>query len=186
MSEKGITPAQLPTDAKSNEITAIPKVLLLIDVRRAIITLDAMGAQTSIVKEIVDRKGDVIMCLKGNQGKLYNSVADFIERHTDTAAKKRHGRLESGTYIHLHIPKDFPLDEKWVGIKSIGVVVRETNSAGKHTTERSFYISSLPVRASRTVVTAQAVSGQEQRGWKASAVRMERRAPDASPCPDWD
>jgi predicted transposase YbfD/YdcC len=196
MSEKGITLAQVPTDAKSNEITAIPKVLQLIDVRGAIITLDAMGAQTAIVKEIVDRKGDVIICLKGNQGKLYNSVADFVERHTDTgfaevhheelhesATKKRHGRLESRTYIHLDIPKDFQLDEKWVGIKSIGVVVRETISAGKHTTERSFYISSLPVNVTQFSKSVRSHWGIENSchwsldvNWREDALRtMERR-----------
>jgi predicted transposase YbfD/YdcC len=161
----------VPTDEQSNEITAIPKVLQLIDVRGAIITLDAMGAQTAIVREIVDRKGDVIICLKGNQGKLYNSVADFVERNTDTATKKRHGRLESRTYLQLEIPKDFPLDEKWVGIKSIGVVVRETISAGKHTTERSFYISSLPVNVTQFSKSVRSHWGIENSCHCSSSVR---------------
>jgi predicted transposase YbfD/YdcC len=132
MSAKGITLAQVPTDAKSNEITAIPQVLELIDVRGSVITIDAMGAQVGIVKAITERGGDVVVCLKGNQ--LHES-----------SNKKRHGRLESRTYIQFEIPKDFPLEEKWFGLKSFGVVVRETNSAGKHTVEQSFYISSLPV-----------------------------------------
>ena len=63
----------------------------------------------------------------------------FVEQFHEPAEKKRHGRLESRTYIHFAIPKDFPIEEKWGGIKSIGVVVRETISAGKHSVERSFY-----------------------------------------------
>jgi predicted transposase YbfD/YdcC len=158
MSERGTTLAQLPTEAKSNEITAIPKVLQLIDVRGAIITLDAMGAQNAIVKEIVDRNGDVIICLKGSQGKLYNSVADFVERHTDTATKKRHGRLESRTYIHLEIPKEFPLDEKWIGIKSVGVVIRE---AGNPAWIRRFTLALLKPCPDRNSVAGR----RRQCGW---------------------
>jgi predicted transposase YbfD/YdcC len=196
MSEKGITLAQVPTDAKSNEITAIPQVLQLVDVRGAIITIDAMGAQTAIVKEIVDRKGDVIICLKGNQGNLYNAVGDFVESQIDSgfsdlhheelhepATKKRHGRLESRTYIHFAIPKEFPLDEKWVGIKSTGVVIRETISGSKHSVERSFYISSLPVNVTQFSKSVRSHWGIENSchwsldvSWREDALRtMERR-----------
>jgi predicted transposase YbfD/YdcC len=196
MSERGITLAQVPTDAKSNEITAIPQVLQLVDVRGAIITIDAMGAQTAIVKEIVDRKGDVIICLKGNQGNLYNAVTDFVDDQIESgfsevhheelhepAKKKRHGRLESRTYIHFAIPKEFPIEEKWVGIKSIGVVVRETISAGKHSVERSFYISSLPVNVTQFAKSVRSHWGIENSchwsldvNWREDALRtMERR-----------
>jgi hypothetical protein len=66
MSAKGITLAQVPTDAKSNEITAIPQVLELIDVRGSVITIDAMGAQVGIVQAITERGVDVVVCLKAN------------------------------------------------------------------------------------------------------------------------
>ena len=147
MSAKGITLAQVPTDAKSNEITAIPQVLELIDVRGAVITIDAMGAQVGIVKAITGRGGDVVVCLKGNQGNLHKAVSEFVEKQLDNDFEGLvHETLqESRTYIQFEIPEDFPLEEKWVGLKSFGVVVRETSSAAKHTVERSFYISSLPV-----------------------------------------
>ena len=158
MSSKGITLAQVATDAKSNEITAIPKVLKLIDVSGAVITIDAMGAQTAIVKEITERGGDVVICLKGNQGTLHKSVAELVEKQLENnfadllhetlhevSTKKRHGRQESRTYIQFAMPEDFPLEEKWVGLRSFGVVVRETTTKDKHTVDRSFYLSSLPV-----------------------------------------
>ena len=96
MSEKGITLAQVPTGAKSNEITAIPQVLQLIDVRGAIITIDAMGTQTAIVKEVVDRKGDVIICLKGNQGNLYNAVSDFVDHQIECGFSEVHHEVLMG------------------------------------------------------------------------------------------
>jgi hypothetical protein len=110
------------------------------------------------VKAITERGGDVVVCLKGNQGNLHKAVSEFVEKQLDndfeglvhetlheSSNKKRHGRQESRTYIQFEIPEDFALEEKWVGLKSFGVVVRETSSADKHTVERSFYISSLPV-----------------------------------------
>ncbi|MFM7166645.1 MAG: ISAs1 family transposase [Planctomycetaceae bacterium] len=158
MSAKGITLAQVPTDAKSNEITAIPQVLELIDVRGSVITIDAMGAQVGIVRAITERGGDVIVCLKGNQGNLHKAVSEFVEKQLEndfdglvheslceSLKKNRHRREESMTCIQFEIPKDFPLEEKWVGLKSVGVVVRESSSGDKHTVERSFYISSLPI-----------------------------------------
>jgi hypothetical protein len=85
---------------------------------------------------------------------LYNAVGDFVESQIDSGFsdlhhEELHGRLESRTYIHFAIPKEFPLDEKWVGIKSIGVVIRETISGSRHSVERSFYISSLPVNVTQ-------------------------------------
>ena len=65
------------------------------------------------------------------------------ESQCEYSKKKRHGREESRTCIQFEIPKDFPLEEKWGGLKSFGVVVRETSSGDKHTVERSSYISSL-------------------------------------------
>jgi predicted transposase YbfD/YdcC len=196
MSAKGITLAQVPTDAKSNEITAIPQVLELIDVRGAVITIDAMGAQVGIVKAITERGGDVIVCLKGNQGNLHKAVSEFVEKQLENdfdglvhetlrecSKKKRHGREESRTYIQFEIPEDFPLEEKWVGLKSFGVIVRETSSADKHTVERSFYISSLPIGIAQFSKSIRSHWGIENTchwsldvTWREDALRtMERR-----------
>jgi predicted transposase YbfD/YdcC len=101
----------------------------------------------------------------------------------EPAEKKRHGRLESRTDIHFAIPKDFPIEEKWGGIKSIGVVVRETISAGKHSVERSCYISSLPVNVTQFAKSVRSHWGIENSchwsldvNWREDALRtMERR-----------
>jgi predicted transposase YbfD/YdcC len=104
----GITLAQVATDAKSNEITAIPQILKLIDISGAVMTIDAEGARTAIVKEITERGCDVVVCLQGHQGSLHNSVAELVEKQLEndfadlmhksmheTWTQKRHGRSTS-------------------------------------------------------------------------------------------
>ena len=83
-SEFGLTLAQVATAEKSNEITAIPELLSLIDIQGAIITIDAMGTQTAIAEKIVDGGGDYILALKGNQGTLHDAVIDYINEQTKT------------------------------------------------------------------------------------------------------
>ena len=83
-SEFGLTLAQVATAEKSNEITAIPTLLSLIDIQGAIITIDAMGTQTAIAEKIIDGGGDFILALKGNQGTLHDAVIEYIDEQTKT------------------------------------------------------------------------------------------------------
>jgi len=83
-SEFGLTLAQVATAEKSNEITAIPTLLSLIDIQGAIITIDAMGTQTAIAEKIIDGGGDFILALKGNQGTLHDAVIDYCVEQTKT------------------------------------------------------------------------------------------------------
>ena len=83
-SEFGLTLAQVATAEKSNEITAIPTLLSLIDIHGAIITIDAMGTQTAIAEKIIDGGGDFILALKGNQGTLHDAVIDYCVEQTKT------------------------------------------------------------------------------------------------------
>ena len=83
-SEFGLTLAQVATAEKSNEITAIPELLSLIDIHGAIITIDAMGTQTAIAEKIIDGGGDFILALKGNQGTLHDATIDYINDQTKT------------------------------------------------------------------------------------------------------
>ena len=83
-SEYGLTLAQVATEDKSNEITAIPTVLSLVDLRGAIVTIDAMGAQRAIARQIVDGEADYILSLKKNQKGLYQATAEYIEQHIET------------------------------------------------------------------------------------------------------
>jgi len=159
-SEMGLTLAQVATDEKSNEITAIPELLRLVDLNGAIITIDAMGAQKAIAKQVTGGGGDYIFNLKGNQGKMHEAVIAHIDeqmeddfanttarRHTTT--EKGHGREETRTYIQMPAPKDLPGFSNWPGLATIAVVLSVCMRAGKQTMEARYYISSLPMGVKR-------------------------------------
>ena len=107
MSAKGITLDQVPLDAKSNEIKAIPQVLELIVVRSSVITIDAMGAQLGIVKAITERCSDVVNCLKGNQAKLNKAVCEFVENQLDE-------NFEASVHETLHESSNGNGKEGWI------------------------------------------------------------------------
>lgn len=92
--ENGLILGQVTTDAKSNEITAIPMLLEIIDLQDAIVTIDAMGTQKTIAKEIIDRKGDYVLALKGNQGTLHEDVKYYFEQGVIGKTKKEISLLE--------------------------------------------------------------------------------------------
>lgn len=155
-SEYGLTLGQVACEDKSNEITAIPVLLRLVDIKGAIITIDAMGTQKVIAAEIIKGKGDYVLALKGNQGKLHQAVIDYIDLHLEddfadmgarryTTEEKAHGREETRIYIQMPAPRDLPGFELWEGLQSIGVVISRTLRAGKESIEVRYYISSLPV-----------------------------------------
>src|SRR5712671_3085103 len=80
-SEYGLSLGQVACAEKSNEITAIPELLRLVDIEGAIITIDAMGTQKAIAAQIVDKKADFVLALKGNQGTLHDAVIEHIDKH---------------------------------------------------------------------------------------------------------
>jgi predicted transposase YbfD/YdcC len=156
-SEFGLTLAQVATDEKSNEITAIPALLSLIDIHGAVITIDAMGTQTAIAEKIVEGGGDYVLALKGNQGTLHNAVIDYIHEQTKTdfrgigarrleTAEKKHGRTEKRTYIQMPAPKNLPGAARWKSLLSIGLAFLWSVRDGKETCEVRYFISSLPVK----------------------------------------
>lgn len=156
-SEFGLTLAQVATQEKSNEITAIPEVLSLVDIQGAIITIDAMGTQTAIAEKIIDGKGDYILALKGNQGTLHDAVIDHVNEQTKTdfqgigarrldTVENKHGRVESRTYIQMPAPKNLPGFANWKGLLSIGIAFLWSIRDGKETSEVRYFISSLPVK----------------------------------------
>src|SRR5690606_275359 len=81
LTDVGLTLAQVATEEKSNEITAIPELLKLVDCKGAIITIDAMGTQTAIAEQIVESGADYILPVKGNQGGLQKAVVEFVDDH---------------------------------------------------------------------------------------------------------
>lgn len=160
-SEHRLVLGQLKIDSKSNEITAIPKLLELLDIVGCIITIDAMGCQKEIAGTIIAKKADYVLALKGNQGKLEDAVnswfeeaksnnfdgVDYSYHHTTESA---HGRVEIRQYWSVHIEqlKKLPNMEKWLGLRSVGMVVCERRLWNKTTIEVRLYISSLEHDAS--------------------------------------
>ena len=159
-SEFGLSLGQVACAEKSNEITAIPELLRLVDITGAIITIDAMGTQKAIAAQIIEGEADYVLALKGNQETLYQAVIDHInEQWEDDFARVNarrhqtretgHGREETRSYIQMPVPEDLPGRELWKGLKSIGVVVSECVRDGKETVEVRYYISSLRVGVKR-------------------------------------
>jgi predicted transposase YbfD/YdcC len=159
-SELGLSLGQVACDEKSNEITAIPELLRLVDIQGAIITIDAMGTQKAIAEQIIDREADYVLALKGNQETLYQAViheiAKQMENHFEDAKARRHtttetghGRIETRSYLHMPVPKDLEQQELWEGLKSIGMATLVCVRNGKETTETRYYISSLEVGVKR-------------------------------------
>jgi predicted transposase YbfD/YdcC len=159
-SEYGITLAQVATDEKSNEITAIPQVLQLVDMKGAIITIDAMGTQKAIAEQIVDGGGDYVLALKRNQEKLHDGVVDYVIEQMDddfanVTARRHvtqetgHGRTEKREYIQMPAPKTLPGFDNWKKLTTIGVVILTSIRQGKETTELRFFISSLALGIKR-------------------------------------
>jgi predicted transposase YbfD/YdcC len=151
-SEYGLSLGQLACAEKSNEITAIPELLRLVDIRGAIITTDAMGAQKAIAEQIVDGGGDYVLALKGNQETLHQAVIDHIDEQLDgdlaeaqelVRTEAGHGREEVRTYLQLPAPEELPGSGLWRGLKSIGLTTSSCVRDGQETIEVRYYISSL-------------------------------------------
>jgi predicted transposase YbfD/YdcC len=155
-SEFGLSLGQVACEEKSNEITAIPELLRLVDIKGTIITIDAMGTQKAIAEQIIDSKADYVLALKGNQETLHQEVIDYIDKQSqndfaDVKARrhitreKGHGREEIRSYIQMPVPEDLRDLELWKGLKSIGMATLVCVRDGKETTETRYYISSLEV-----------------------------------------
>ena len=152
--ENQLVLGQVQVDEKSNEITAIPKLLDLLDVNGCTITIDAMGTQKKIAEKIVDKKANYILGLKGNQGNLLDDVKTYINDQLDNkidddsyqvkeTADANHGRVEERKF-HLFSNIDW-LEQKpdWKGLSSIGVVESSVEHKGTVSFERRFFITTL-------------------------------------------
>jgi predicted transposase YbfD/YdcC len=155
-SEYGLSLGQVACAEKSNEITAIPELLKLVDVSGGVVTIDAMGCQKEIAGAVVAAEGDYVLALKGNQGTLHQAAIDHLMSRWEAdfagdevgrlqVVETAHDRRETRTYIQLEAPKDLPGFKSWRGLKSIGVAISEVVRDGKTTDEVRYYISSLAV-----------------------------------------
>ena len=158
--DRSISLGQLATDEKSNEITAIPELLDNIEIKGAVVTIDAAGCQREIAKKIIDGNGNYVLALKGNQGTLYAAVTAYIILHMEndfadiqakcfTETLKGHGRVDKVTYYQMPVPPDLVNLEKWAGLRTIGVAIRKSESDGKSTIEVRFYIASIAMGVQR-------------------------------------
>ena len=150
-----LTLGQLKVDGKSNEITAIPKLLEVLDVEETIVTIDAMGCQTEIAEKIVDKGADYVLALKGNQETLSDEVENYfnqaeavdfegIECDALGSRETGHGRIEKR---EIYVTEDIdwlPQKSKWRNLKTIIMVKSERLVSGKPASfEKRYYISSL-------------------------------------------
>jgi len=166
-SDNGLALAQVKVDTKSNEITAIPKLLDMIDVKGRIITTDAMGCQRDIAKRIVDKKGDYLFCLKGNQGNLHDDVKYFFDVCSETnyedvdygyyeTIEKDHGRIEKRRcwVVEDDAIQWLEREEQWPGLKSIVAIECERKIGENITVDTRYFISSLSGGAQKTAESA--------------------------------
>lgn len=140
---------QVKTDNKSNEITAIPELLNLLDIKGCTITIDAMGCQTDIAAKIVEKEADYLLAVKGNQGHLFDDIKEAFE-HTpasqqeiSTTLETDHGRIEKRT---CHVIDDvvWVCNNEWKGLKRLIKITAERTdkSNGEQSKENRYYISS--------------------------------------------
>jgi predicted transposase YbfD/YdcC len=146
---------QVAVDKKSNEITAVPKLLELLELTGAVVTLDAMHCQRDTATAILKREADYVLVVKGNQPTLHAALADLFLEYTlldyqvpglrrHVTIEKSHGRLERREYSVIATPNGVPRLTGWPGIKSIGMVYRHREYNGTSEEEVVYFISSLP------------------------------------------
>jgi predicted transposase YbfD/YdcC len=153
-SRNSLTLGQVKVDEKSNEITAIPELLSLIDINKTVVSIDAIGCQKKIVEKIIEGKGDYAIALKNNQPTVYNDVSKYFETMVLSdfesvrfgyvkKEEKGHGRIEKREYWLLTDIDWLSKKDEWIGLKSVGMVQTERKYKGKNTIECRYYISSL-------------------------------------------
>jgi predicted transposase YbfD/YdcC len=153
--DQELTLAQLKVEGKSNEITAIPKLLELIDIEGTVVTIDAMGTQKTIAEKIVDKGGDYILALKGNHSTLQAEVVNFFDQALTNGAEdidfstfqfedEARGRHEIRR-VHTVTDWEFLKDYRslWKGLTTIICIESERTEGGKTGRERRYYLSSL-------------------------------------------
>lgn len=162
-----ISLGQVVVDAKSNEITAIPKLLEMLELSGAMVTIDAMGCQTEIARQIVEAEADYCLAVKGNQPSLHEGIMHFFDDHLEDdfartpvrryqTEETGHGRKEVRCYFICPVPEGLPDRARWAELKAIGIAISNTQRNGKDCNEVRYYILNKYVAARRF---AEAVRG---------------------------
>ena len=155
-----ITLGQVVVDAKSNEITAIPKLLEILELSGCLVTIDAMGCQTEIAGAIVAAGADYVLAAKDNQPTLCEGIRDFFADHVDDdftrvqvsrheTDEQGHGRDETRSYFVCPVPDDLPDRHRWPKLKAIGMAISDTLRGDKVSLEVRYYILSKNMSARR-------------------------------------
>jgi predicted transposase YbfD/YdcC len=163
LTEVGISIGQVKCSDKSNEITAIPELLEILDISGCVITIDAIGCQDKIVKKIVSKEGHYCLSVKENQGNLYRDIDEYFRFALNDRIESKnisyhitksygHGRIEKRKY---YIVNDADLiahindRKKWKNLKSVGMVENIREIDGKKSVQRKYYILDIDVTAER-------------------------------------
>jgi len=167
--EQRLVLAQIATDAKSNEITAVPKLLRLPSPKGTIVTVGALNCQREIAQQIIQQGGNYVMALRGNQGTLHDDVSRFLDdpkaeaATTNTTVDGDHGRIETRTaLVSTHI--DWLQEHhQWPGLKAVAKVTLTRESTDKTSTETAYYLLSQQLTAEQLNPVARAHWGVENR-----------------------
>lgn len=168
--QHGVVLGQVATEDHSNEITAIPKLLQLLDVRGATVTIDAMGCQKEIARQVRAQGADYVLAVKGNQKNLAEAIglqmrrshAKDVPRSKLKTCETNHGRTEERTYTAMAAPT--PVKRQWPDAQSIVRVCRErVDAQGKKSKEVRDFISSLPPEVDRLAALIRGHWGIENR-----------------------
>jgi predicted transposase YbfD/YdcC len=162
-----LTLAQVAVDGKSNEITAIPELLALLDLHGALVTIDAIGCQKGIAKQVVGAGGDYVLVVKGNQGHLLEDIQETVARALDgelpagavrghTAREDGHGRHEERSCLVIEHLAGIRDRRQWPGLAAVGMCLRDRTVGGETSTEVCYFIGSRRMGARRY---AQALRG---------------------------
>ena len=153
--EQRLVLGQMAVDGKSNEITAVPKLLEMLSLEGTIVTVDAMGSQRDIAQQIIDQGGGYALALKGNQDSPHADVSLFLDdpqraaEGTHTSVDGEHGRIETRTAMVSSDISWLLEHHAWPGPAAVGKVLRTRESGDKITTEAAYYLLSTPLSAER-------------------------------------
>jgi predicted transposase YbfD/YdcC len=176
-SEEGIALGQVAADQKSNEITAIPQLLEQLALPHTLITIDAMGCQKEIARDIVAGGGDFVIAVKDNQPSLREAIERHFVRHLERdredlryrrheTSEAAHGRLDERSYGLSKVPPDFAPKKEWPWVKAIGYSVRITRHAdGRETDEVRYYVLSRYLSGKRFAEAVRGHWGIESMHW---------------------
>jgi predicted transposase YbfD/YdcC len=158
----GLTLGQVAVDAKSNEVTAIPRLIELLDLRGCVVTIDAAGCQKEVAAQIVAQEADYVLALKENQPTLYGQVADYFLEQLANAGPGRklrhhreveegHGRSETRETFVAPATEEMVASGAWPGLATVVLVIRRCvdRATGKSSDEVRYFLSSLPARVKR-------------------------------------